>query len=134
MSESRKELMNKNDSAGLHLRLEMERWPLKTSFRITGHTWVDLSVVVVRLERRGCVGRGEATGVYYLDDDISDIMKRIENVRGPIEAGIDRAPLQQLLPAGGARNAVDCALWDLEAKLNGRSHARRRVWIGRALY
>jgi len=47
-------------------------------------------------------------------------VKQIEAVRARIEAGIDRESLQRLLPTGGARNAVDCALWDLEAKLTGR--------------
>lgn len=112
--------MNTRDRARLTLRVEVEKWPLKTPFRITGHTWADLSVVVVTLERRGCVGRGEAAGVYYLNDDAASMVKRIEAVRGAIEAGIDRELLQELLPAGGARNAVDCALWDLESKLSGR--------------
>jgi L-alanine-DL-glutamate epimerase-like enolase superfamily enzyme len=112
--------MNKHDPGRLVLRVEAEKWPLKTPFCITGHRWVDVGVVVVTLEQGGCIGRGEAAGVYYLNDDACSIVKRIEGVRAAIEAGIDRESLQQLLPAGGARNAVDCALWDLEAKLSGR--------------
>lgn len=113
--------MKKHNFAGLNLRVDAENWPLKAPFRIAGHTWVDLNVVVVTLEHRTCVGRGEAAGVFYLDDNVPAMVRRIEGVREAIEAGIDRMSLQRLLPAGGARNAVDCAFWDLEAKLSGRS-------------
>ena len=61
-------------------------------------------------------GRGEASGVYYLGDTAQTMVAAIEAARGAIEAGIDRAALQKLLPPGGARNAVDCALWELEAQ------------------
>lgn len=110
--------MNKHTSAPLTLRVDVEKWPLKAPFRITGYTKVDVDVVVVTLEQRGCTGRGEAAGVYYLGDDAPSMVKQIEGVRVSIEAGIDRESLQQLLAPGGARNAIDCALWDLEAKLN----------------
>lgn len=109
-----------HEPAPLTLRVEVEKWPLKAPFRITGYTTVELHVVVVTLEHRGCTGRGEAAGVYYLGDDVPSMEKRIEAARVSIEAGIDRESLQQMLPAGGARNAVDCAFWDLEAKLSGR--------------
>lgn len=111
--------MNKQDAVALTLRVEIEKWPLKVPFRITGHTKVELDVAVVTLEQFGCVGRGEATGVYYRDDDVPSMVRQIKDVRMSIEKGIDRKSLQLLLPAGGARNAVDCALWDLEAKLQG---------------
>jgi L-Ala-D/L-Glu epimerase / N-acetyl-D-glutamate racemase len=82
---------------------------------------VDTDVVTVTLEKGGHIGRGEASGVYYRkDDDAAGVVKQIEAVRARIEAGIGRESLQRLLPTGGARNAVDCALWDLEAKLTGR--------------
>ena len=60
-------------------------------------------------------GVGEASGVYYLGDTAQTMLADIEAARTAIEAGIDRAALQKLLPPGGARNAVDCALWELEA-------------------
>jgi L-alanine-DL-glutamate epimerase-like enolase superfamily enzyme len=101
----------------LRLGVTVERWPLKTPFHITGHTFVNLDAVVVTLERDGMIGIGEAAGVYYKKDDASSIVPQIESKRAAIEAGIDRESLRSLLPAGGARNAVDCALWDLEAKL-----------------
>jgi L-alanine-DL-glutamate epimerase-like enolase superfamily enzyme len=103
----------------LTLRVETEKWPLKIPFRITGYTMLESEAVVVTLGQDGFAGRGEAAGVYYLKDDVGAIVNRIEAVRSSIEAGIDRVSLQRLLPAGGARNAVDCALWDLEAKRTG---------------
>jgi L-alanine-DL-glutamate epimerase-like enolase superfamily enzyme len=105
----------------LALRVEVERFPLKAPFRITRHTLVETNVITVTLQKDGATGRGEAAGVYYRPhDDALNALRQIEAVRGRIEAGIDRESLQRLLPYGGARNAVDCALWDLEAKLTGR--------------
>ncbi len=99
--------------------LTIERWPLTTPFRITGYTFHDLEVVVVTLSDGEHVGRGEATGVYYLDDMPAGVVSRLESLRSTIEAGLDREMLSHLLPAGAARNAIDCALWDLEAKRAG---------------
>jgi len=101
---------------GLHI----ERWPAIRPFRIAGNVWDTFDSVVVELSRDGKVGRGEALGVYYLDETVDTLVPQIEAIAGEIEAGLDRARLQTLLPPGGARNAVDCALWDLEAKLTGR--------------
>jgi L-Ala-D/L-Glu epimerase len=102
----------------LALHVAVEKYPLKEPFRITGHTMVDSEVVTVTLQQGGHGGRGEASGVYYRQgDDLPGIVRQIEAVRTQIEAGINRESLQKLLPTGGARNAVDCALWDLEAKL-----------------
>jgi len=106
----------------LTLQVAVEKYPLKEPFHITGHTMVDTEVVTVTLQRGGRRGRGEASGVYYRQgDDVPGVVKQIEAVRGRIEAGITREALQSLLSTGGARNAVDCALWDLEAQETGRS-------------
>ena len=114
--------MNTRRGSSLTLRVAVEKFPLKEPFHITGYTMVDTEVVTVELEQDGHVGRGEASGVYYRKfDDAASNMKQIEAVRPRIEIGLDRESLQNLLPAGGARNAVDCALWDLEAKRNGLS-------------
>ena len=61
-------------------------------------------------------GRGEAAGVYYMDDRPEGMLATLEGMRDSIEAGIDRESLRALLPPGGARNAVDCALWELESR------------------
>jgi L-alanine-DL-glutamate epimerase-like enolase superfamily enzyme len=104
----------------LWLSAKIEKWPLKVPFRITGHTWKVLDVLLVTLEKDGYVGRGEAAGVYYRNDHVASMIEQVESLRESIEAGISRDSLQKILPAGGARNALDCALWDLEAKLTGR--------------
>lgn len=105
----------------LTLRVSIEKYLLKEPFHITGHTMVDTEVVTVILQRNGHRGRGEASGVYYrAGDDVPGVVRQIEVVRSRIEAGITRESLQELLPTGGARNAVDCALWDLEAKEKGQ--------------
>lgn len=101
------------------LRMKIEEWPLATPFRITGYTFHVIEVVVVELERDGSVGRGEAAGVYYKQDNPVSMIRQLESLRSTIEAGLTRSALQTMLPAGGARNALDCALWDLEAKLTG---------------
>lgn len=101
------------------ISIHKEQWPLHTPFRITGLEWTNLNAVLVEVERDGMVGRGEAAGVYYLDETAESIYAQIESVSKEIETGIDRNSLRELLPAGGARNAIDCALWDLETKLAG---------------
>jgi L-alanine-DL-glutamate epimerase-like enolase superfamily enzyme len=104
-------------SKSLELNVAIQTYPLEKPFRITGHTQLNADVVIVTLQRDGLRGRGEASGVYYREgEDISRIVHKIEGARQQIESGISRESLQQLLPAGGARNAIDCALWDLDAK------------------
>jgi L-alanine-DL-glutamate epimerase-like enolase superfamily enzyme len=103
----------------LKLRVEVEKQRLSAPFRISGFVFEEQEVVVVTLDDGAHRGRGEASGVYYLGDTAQTMVTEIEAVRGVIEQGIDRTALQQLLPAGGARNAVDCALWELEAQRLG---------------
>jgi L-alanine-DL-glutamate epimerase-like enolase superfamily enzyme len=102
------------------LRVEWERWRLQVPLRITGYTWNNIDVVAVSIEQDGSIGRGEAHGVYYRGETAEVIRSQILSVRAQIEAGITRDALREILQPGGARNAVDCALWDLEAKLTGR--------------
>ena len=78
-----------------------------------------MPATVVTLRHGEHVGRGEAAGVYYNDDRPESMLATLESLRPRIEAGIDREALRQLLPSGGARNALDCALWELEAQLRG---------------
>jgi L-alanine-DL-glutamate epimerase-like enolase superfamily enzyme len=100
----------------LRLNTAVEKLPLSAPFRISGFVFEEQEVVVVTLDDGLHSGRGEASGVYYLGDTAQSMVAAIEGVRGAIEAGVDRAALQVLLPPGGARNAVDCALWELDAK------------------
>ncbi|MGH6780478.1 MAG: dipeptide epimerase [Sphingomonadaceae bacterium] len=104
----------------LSLDVVVEPLPLARPFRIAGHVFTESPVVVVTLSDGVHAGRGEASGVYYLGDDVLAMLSTIEAVRAQIEQGIGREELQRLLPAGGARNALDCAMWELEAKRAGR--------------
>jgi L-alanine-DL-glutamate epimerase-like enolase superfamily enzyme len=100
----------------MKLTVTTEEWPLAAPFRISGHTFLTTPAITVKLSSDGCVGYGEAAGVHYRNDGIEHMLGIIEAARSEIESGIDRSHLQEMLPAGGARNALDCALWDLEAK------------------
>ncbi|HEX3397821.1 MAG TPA: dipeptide epimerase [Steroidobacteraceae bacterium] len=103
----------------LKLHVEVEKLRLSAPFRISGFVFEEQEVAVVTLDDGKHRGRGEASGVYYLGDTAPGMVVAIEAARATIERGIDRAALQQLLPPGGARNAVDCALWELEARRAG---------------
>lgn len=104
-----------------YVELEIESWPLVEPFVITGHTWTHCDVLVASIAENEVTGRGEATGVYYLDETAESICHQALSIQQQLEQGISREQLQSLLPAGGARNAIDCALWDLEAKKTGQS-------------
>jgi L-Ala-D/L-Glu epimerase len=99
----------------------IEHWPMRAPFRITGHVFTALDCVMVEIGEGSHVGRGEAAGVYYLNDTAASALEQIMVIAPELERGLDRAELQDLLPAGGARNAIDCALWDLECKLSKQS-------------
>ena len=101
--------------------VHLENWMALIPFRISRNTWDDFPSVVCEIEQEGIVGRGEALGVYYLDEDPRSMLAQIEAVADPLEAGTGREELLALLPPGGARCAVDAALWDLEAQLSGTS-------------
>jgi L-alanine-DL-glutamate epimerase-like enolase superfamily enzyme len=103
----------------MKMRVAVEKLRLSAPFRISGFVFEEQDVVVVTLEDGQHQGRGEASGVYYLGDSAQSMVAAIEAARGAIEAGIDRAALQKLLPPGGARNAIDCALWELSASTLG---------------
>jgi L-Ala-D/L-Glu epimerase len=100
----------------LRLKIAVEKLRLAAPFRISGFVFEEQEVIVVTLDDGLHSGRGEASGVYYLNDTAPAMEAAIESVRGVIEAGFDRATLQDMLPPGGARNAVDCALWELDAQ------------------
>ena len=100
----------------LNLRYRVETHRLAAPFRISGYVFETSDVVVVELSDGEFTGRGEAAGVYYLGDDSTHIVAELEAHRDSIEHCFDREHLRRLMPRGGARNAVDCALWDIEAK------------------
>ncbi len=107
-------------SRQLSLDLRVERFAYHQPFRISGHVFNETALLVASLSDGEHAGRGEGAGVYYLGDDIDHMLAEAESVRDAIEGGATRDDLQALLPPGGARNALDCAYWDLEAKQTGR--------------
>ena len=104
----------------IELELHIEPLPLSAPFRISGHVFEAMPATVVTLRDRGFIGRGEAAGVYYNNDHPQAMLATLEALRPRIEAGLGREELRGLLPAGGARNALDCALWELESQRSGQ--------------
>lgn len=107
----------------MKLTVQKKQWLLREPFVIARATYTTSDVIIVELQDGKFVGRGEAAGVDYHGETPDSMLAQVEAVRSTIEAGITRAELLKLLPIGGARNAVDAALWDLEAKRSGR-----RAW------
>jgi L-alanine-DL-glutamate epimerase-like enolase superfamily enzyme len=99
----------------------MESWPAIIPFRISNHVWDDFPCVVCEIEQGGLLGRGEALGVYYLDETTDSMAAELEAIIPELETGADQQRLLELLPPGGARMAADAALWDLETQITGRS-------------
>lgn len=97
-------------------RIRTERWPVAGVFRISRRSATETDVVVVELEQDGVIGRGECGPNVRYGESAGSVTAQLEAVRSAVESGIGRPAAQALLPHGAARNALDCALWDLEAK------------------
>ncbi|EGT3571567.1 L-Ala-D/L-Glu epimerase [Citrobacter sp. ANG330] len=93
-----------------------EAWPLHTPFVIARGSRSEARVVVVELEEEGVKGIGECTPYPRYGESDASVMAQILSIAPQLEKGLTREALQKLLPAGAARNAVDCALWDLQAR------------------
>ncbi len=100
----------------MKISVHIEEWPLTQPFRISNFEWINSRGIVVQLAEDGYLGRGEAQGIFYLDENAESIFEQVHDVADQIRKGISREELQELLPVGGARNAIDCAMWDLECK------------------
>jgi L-alanine-DL-glutamate epimerase-like enolase superfamily enzyme len=101
------------------MTFRQENWPLAGVFTIARGSRTNVDVVVVELEDGGHRGRGECFPAARYNESVDSVSAQLEAVRGAIEGGADKHALQALLPPGAARNALDCALWDLEAKRTG---------------
>lgn len=97
----------------------VERLALREPFRISGHCFVDVPVLRVTLRQGPHRGRGEAAGVYYLDDRPEAMPRQLEPLREALARGLTREALRGLLPPCGARHALDAALWELESRRRG---------------
>jgi L-alanine-DL-glutamate epimerase-like enolase superfamily enzyme len=103
------------------IEVKEEVWPLKETFRISRGSRTEARVVVVTVSDGEHIGRGEGVPIRRYSQTTDSVLAQIESIRSA--KNLDRRRIQELLPAGAARNAFDCALWDLEAKISGK-----RVW------
>ena len=105
----------------MNLTVRIERWPLQRAFTISRGSKTEAVVVVAELERGGHRGRGEAVPYLRYGETPEGVAATIEAMGAALRGGLDRCGLQTAMPPGAARNALDCALWDLQAKQAGRS-------------
>jgi L-alanine-DL-glutamate epimerase-like enolase superfamily enzyme len=106
------------------MRIMQMVWPIAGAFTIARGSRTQALTVVVELRRDGVCGYGECTPYPRYGESVESVCDLIGSIRIAVENGFDRQDLQRLLPPGAARNAVDCALWDLEAKTTGSSAAQ----------
>jgi L-alanine-DL-glutamate epimerase-like enolase superfamily enzyme len=103
--------------------IEQQHWPYRHPIAISREVFTGQNVIVVTLVEGDCTGRGEGSPTTRYGESVASSLASLQQLVSALESGLDRAALQNLLPPGAARNAVDCALWDLQAK-----QARVRVW------
>lgn len=106
------------------LNIGHESWPLNRVFTISRGSKTSAEVLVVKIQDGEHVGYGECVPYARYGESVDSVSALIEQQRAAIEAGMTREALQSALPSGAARNALDCALWDLERQLCGVS-----VWV-----
>ena len=102
------------------LETAVERWPIAGSFTISRGSRTEAVVVVAKISENGFAGSGECVPYARYGESIESVVAQIEGVAGAIRNGASRLDLLRLLPAGAARNALDCALWDLESRRSGQ--------------
>ncbi|HEX4043837.1 MAG TPA: N-acetyl-D-Glu racemase DgcA [Xanthobacteraceae bacterium] len=100
----------------MELSVQIERWPLASAFTISRGSKTEAVVVTVELCAGGCRGRGECVPYARYAETPEAVVAAIETMRTALRGGLERAALQAAMPAGAARNALDCALWDLAAR------------------
>jgi L-alanine-DL-glutamate epimerase-like enolase superfamily enzyme len=104
----------------LSLTVRTERWPIAGRFAIARGAKTEAEVVVAELSDGRVTGRGEGVPYGRYGETVAGVAAAIEAMRTPLAAGLDRIALQRAMPAGAARNALDCAFWDIAAKASGR--------------
>jgi L-alanine-DL-glutamate epimerase-like enolase superfamily enzyme len=104
----------------LTLSLAVERWPIAGHFTISRGAKTEAVVVVAELTDGAHRGRGECVPYARYDESADSVCAQIEAMRPRLSDGLDRGTLQTAMPPGAARNALDCAFWDLDAKRSGR--------------
>ena len=109
-----------NEQPRIKVNARRESWPIRGNFAISRGVKTQADVIVVELSGDGFLGRGECVPYARYGESVDGVLAAIEALAPKFAAGLDRMGLQSTLPAGAARNALDCALWDLEAKRSGR--------------
>jgi len=107
----------------MQVNLVDESWLIEGSFTISRGSRTHANVVVVELQQGEYIGRGECVPYARYDESIESVIAQLEALKDKIAAGAARQEIQSLLPAGAARNALDCAYWDLACKKSGQ-----RIW------
>jgi L-alanine-DL-glutamate epimerase-like enolase superfamily enzyme len=107
----------------LKLSSSIERFPIAGGFTISRGSKTEAVVVVASISDGTHTGRGECLPYDRYGESVERVVTAIEACAGAVAEGLTHAELQSLLPAGAARNALDCALWDLEAKRSGKRAA-----------
>ena len=103
------------------LTTRAERWPIAGTFTISRGAKTEAAVVVAELSDGTHRGRGECVPYARYGETVESVVAAIEAMRPEISRDLDRVGLQRAMPPGAARNALDCAFWDLEAKRAGKS-------------
>jgi L-alanine-DL-glutamate epimerase-like enolase superfamily enzyme len=104
----------------MELSVRIERWPIPGAFAISRGSKTEAVVVVVELSDGTHRGRGESVPYARYGETPDGIVAAIDGLRPALRRGLDRAALQGAMTAGAARNALDCAYWDVNAKQTGR--------------
>jgi L-alanine-DL-glutamate epimerase-like enolase superfamily enzyme len=107
----------------IRVELKVERWPIAGTFSISRGAKTEAAIVLCTLTDGTHAGRGECVPYARYGESIESVCAEIEGLSGAIMNGASRDDLQGLIGAGAARNAIDCALWDLEAKRSGKAVA-----------
>lgn len=103
------------------ISVEVEKFPIAGSFTISRGSKTEAEVVTCILRDGTNSGRGECVPYARYGESVEGVRAAIEAMSERISSGLDRQSLLDSMPAGAARNAVDCALWDLEAKASGKT-------------
>ncbi|WP_166305898.1 N-acetyl-D-Glu racemase DgcA [Bradyrhizobium sp. 26S5] len=115
--------MTSTPSRAISLNVGIERWPIAGTFTISRGAKTEAVVVVAEVSQGGVIGRGECVPYPRYGETPEATLQAIQAMQEPLAGGIDRIALQARMPSGAARNALDCALADLEARLSGQ-----RIW------
>ncbi len=102
------------------LSIQVEQWPISGGFRISRGAKTHAEVIVANLTKDGHTGRGECVPYMRYGESLEGVQADLEEMRPSLAAGLTRAELVRRMGPGAARNALDCALWDLESKMAGR--------------